>query len=1299
MEHQFQQRAQPVTQPLQPQQQHRQHQHSRGDSMYSMDSFVAELPEIPERVNQTESDRFDYISPSSSSAVSIDSRKISGKFYREQELRTINTSSLSSRSYSTDADNDYVKSKQDTALTDRDTNSADAQETVIAPVHSFFNQPYFQVDADDNADGGSIVFKNTQDASQSQTTQAFTSGQQNLPKQSFARDRLPSFESVGSSGSLVWKMPSKGSSKPPTPASPSAPKILPYHERRKLLEQRQKQQHQRPQGSKMENIPSKPDKQVYSSLQNSTLIYKDILTESSMLRQPHPQFGNAIVHYPEQQIPLPYSGITLQHLSTPNFYGPAPQGNVMQPQMTSNISNARTAIKAGASLAPQSSHFIHNRPPIQPSFQNFASSSILENAGVFSQTKSSFDSFDETGFGKDISGMPMNPAFQPPPPPPPPPPLKAAHIRKDSTGSVSSLGSVERSSREDDAEHLHSSMYVQQHLNPWPPKEPLLPNSSASYNSRLHQVFHDSKRSAHVPIQVGQRTTMTSGNIYSAGVHHRSNSSGKGFQGEKRQRQITPSSGSNMERIRPNFATHNIPGPLPASSLANPLHQSTIKSGREYGKSELSVVSSSNTYSSDETDDDEGLRLPSTGSFARYTEASKLLPPTGISSNEYYDRKYIDYGERPHRSRRHKNTRRAVNEIEILRSEQLEGEEKSRKRNRKKAKRHRRKKKRNVRSGDSSQSSSTSSASVSSHNYQQWMQTRANLLENDRQQFLKQWRAEVRAEESANRKLKEENMLHKRCCRYVGIEAARLSSCLSNFFSWLEAFFANFPIMIGAVAYAFANLGQDWSKAIQERTGACQPVHFHSVQCTFPEFPGCFYCDTNSVAYKVSLDLHLFCSALAGLLAFTFLSKLIIARNVFLDELSNPISIAPAGLLFMTLSVAFAGRGELGMWIVLISSSLHLCLSLWFVYMALAYRLLPDPSWFPNTVGIGICAVKTWLYYPVAGRLLMAVSLSLNFFFYPISLVRVGFNEKISATVGWMLMSAPNVSLYALTIMAQPSFVEEEPDINNYQKVHRLIYFPYMHFLFGLCITGMFASINSLRVRWSDFCNTGFSAAHVTFCFPIASHATAIQAYRAAIISFSDFPADGIFRRVLYCYWLTVLSIGTVITLFLSSWFFLKLPKWTHVDVLDELEPPLPNDTLMQLSDMISVGETLVQPYVSPAVLQVNETGALTLVRNVEGQRYIRSRRVSAIGFEPLLSNERMNLEREILLDWIGKNPHRRKHRTLSVPGIDFNYQSTVGVSQANVYGMEESSGHWIQRPRSDTPPVSRKISQYSDKP
>ena len=80
-------------------------------------------------------------------------------------------------------------------------------------------------------------------------------------------------------------------------------------------------------------------------------------------------------------------------------------------------------------------------------------------------------------------------------------------------------------------------------------------------------------------------------------------------------------------------------------------------------------------------------------------------------------------------------------------------------------------------------------------------------------------------------------------------------------------------------------------------------------------------------------------------------------------------------------------------------------------------------------------------------------------------------NRKISATVGWMQMSAPNVSLYALTIMAQPSFEEEHPDVTQFQRMHRMIYLPCMHFLFGLCILGILASVVSLIVRWKD-CNS-----------------------------------------------------------------------------------------------------------------------------------------------------------------------------------------------------------------------------------
>ena len=109
------------------------------------------------------------------------------------------------------------------------------------------------------------------------------------------------------------------------------------------------------------------------------------------------------------------------------------------------------------------------------------------------------------------------------------------------------------------------------------------------------------------------------------------------------------------------------------------------------------------------------------------------------------------------------------------------------------------------------------------------------------------------------------------------------------------------------------------------------------------------------------------------MLAFAFLIKLIVGRRVVFDELSNPTMAAPAGLVCMTLNVVFAGRGTFGMIVVYAASSVHLCLAMWFIYMALAYQMMPEPSWFPNTVGIGMSAVKTWLYCPLAGHFLMAV--------------------------------------------------------------------------------------------------------------------------------------------------------------------------------------------------------------------------------------------------------------------------------------------------------------------------------------
>lgn len=140
----------------------------------------------------------------------------------------------------------------------------------------------------------------------------------------------------------------------------------------------------------------------------------------------------------------------------------------------------------------------------------------------------------------------------------------------------------------------------------------------------------------------------------------------------------------------------------------------------------------------------------------------------------------------------------------------------------------------------------------------------------------------------------------------------------------------------------------------------------------------------------------------------------------------------------------------------------------------------------------------------------MAISLSLNFFFFPISLVRVVANKKISATVGWMQMSAPAVSLYALTIMAQPSFEEEQPDVTSFQRVHRMVYLPCMHVMCGLSLLGMAASLQSLYDRWADFKRKQFSPAHAAFCFPTLSHANSIQVRSCRFLS----------KHYRCCYWL-----------------------------------------------------------------------------------------------------------------------------------------------------------------------------------
>lgn len=287
-----------------------------------------------------------------------------------------------------------------------------------------------------------------------------------------------------------------------------------------------------------------------------------------------------------------------------------------------------------------------------------------------------------------------------------------------------------------------------------------------------------------------------------------------------------------------------------------------------------------------------------------------------------------------------------------------------------------------------------------------------------------------------------------------------------------------------------------------------------------------------------------------------------------------------------------------------------------------------------------------------------------------------------------MQMSAPAISLYALTIMAQPAFEEEKPDINRFQRAHRLVYLPAMHFLFVLSVIGFLASLQSFLVRWGDFKKRNFSPAHAAFCFPTLSHANAIQAYRAAINSFSKVPLGSGLKITLYIYWVVVLAVGTILTIWITIKFFWNLPNWTNIDVEDEREPPAPYETSMILNNVIANGESLVQPFVSPAVLQANETGALVKVRGEGGrQKFVRTRKIPALGFEPTMGWDEMERERELLMEWVGKHPPRRRHNSsLSVPGIDFsnNFDDDLPNDQTGLYSVDMG-------PDDDLPPLGER--------
>ena len=71
-----------------------------------------------------------------------------------------------------------------------------------------------------------------------------------------------------------------------------------------------------------------------------------------------------------------------------------------------------------------------------------------------------------------------------------------------------------------------------------------------------------------------------------------------------------------------------------------------------------------------------------------------------------------------------------------------------------------------------------------------------------------------------------------------------------------------------------------------------------------------------------------------------------------------------------------------------------------------------------------------------------------------------------------------------------------------------------------------------------------------------------------------------------------------------------------------------------------------------------------------EHGKYIRTRHVTAYGFDLVMTDDELRQERAELLDWVAKNKARPRHKTLSIP----HYFKLVPARGQNYGSIEEAS-------------------------
>ena len=254
-------------------------------------------------------------------------------------------------------------------------------------------------------------------------------------------------------------------------------------------------------------------------------------------------------------------------------------------------------------------------------------------------------------------------------------------------------------------------------------------------------------------------------------------------------------------------------------------------------------------------------------------------------------------------------------------------------------------------------------------------------------------------------------------------------------------------------------------------------------------------------------------------------------------------------------------------------------------------------------------------------------------------------------------------------------------------------YLPLHHFLFACSLLGVCSAVHGVLSRWKKFKEKSFSPAHVAFVAPTLSHTNAIQSYRATLNSLSNFAPDGWFCTAIYIYWCFCLFTGTTVCFIFTYKFLKRLPEWTKVDVGGEEAPPAPYETMTHemLDDRGAHEAMFHQTFVSPAVLEANEAGALIRVRRgTEDYRrygpFIRTRQVTARGFDPSMNDAELREERAALLDWVAKNAPRKRNRTMSIPGVmhlrDKRGRDVYGTFLGDILGSASNDSSEGETPR-----------------